>query len=243
MREVLIVRDTKVAVFIDTESLPARSAGEIIDIASGYGRLIERRAYGDFTREAAQPWIAAAGKHALSLQTAVSSQLGKNGADILLAVDAMEYLGSSAIDLFCIASSDRDLGHLATRIRMRGKQAIGLGAPNASRLLRESFDDFFELRLLEAPTILPALAKVVALQPSPSIRPYIAQALQTAKLREEGWLDIAELGTLLRQVYPDFKAQHFGAPNLSSLLKRCDFIETQMHGTNRMQIRMKRNGG
>lgn len=235
------MRDTKVAVFIDTENLPVRCAGEIIDIASGYGRLIERRAYGDFSRDGAQPWVDAAARHALSLQTAVSSASGKNGADILLAIDAMEYLTSSAIDLFCIASSDRDIGHLATRIRMRGKRAIGLGAAKASTLARASFDDFYELNLGEMKT-LPALAKVVALQPSPSVRPYIAQALQTARLQAEGWLDIAELGTLLRQVYPEFKAQQFGAPNLSSLLKRCDFIETQMHGTNRMQIRMKRNG-
>jgi hypothetical protein len=235
------MRETKVAVFIDTENLPARCAGEIISIAGGYGRLIERRAYGDFTKEAAQPWIAEAGRQALSLQTAVSSHSGKNGADILLAIDAMEYLAASAIDLFCIASSDRDVGHLAMRIRMRGKQAIGLGAPNASALLRQSFDDFFELNAGEANTAV-ALPKVIALQPSPNIRPYITQALQAANLQDEGWLDIAELGTLLRRVYPEFKAQHFGAPNLSSLLKRCAFIETQMHGTNRMQIRMKRNG-
>lgn len=236
----LSVRETNVAIFIDTENLPVRCVGEIIDIASGYGRLVERRAYGDFGREPLHPWIAASGRYALSLQTAVSSQSGKNGSDILLAIDVMEYLGSSAIDLFCIASSDRDVGHLATRIRMRGKQAIGLGGPTASTLLRESFDDFFELNVGRQKAVSQAL-NVIPFNPQPEVDAWIRKVLDLADLRPGEWLEVSTLASLLRKSVEDYESV-FGSKRLKTHLKQCAFIETQMHGTTRMQIRMKRSG-
>lgn len=232
--------ETKVAIFIDTENLPVRCAGEIIDIASGYGRLVERRAYGDFGRETVHPWIAACGPYALSLQTAVSSQSGKNGSDILLAIDVMECLGSSAIDLFCIASSDRDVGHLATRIRMRGKRAIGLGGPTASKLLRESFDDFVELNVGGQKAVSRAL-NVIPFSPQPEVDAWIRKALDLADLGPEEWLEVSVLGSLLRKSVENYKGI-FGSKKLKAHLKQCAFIETQTHGTSRMQIRMKRSG-
>ena len=45
----------------------------------------------------------------------------KNGADIALAIDAMDILYAGAVTAFCIVSNDRDFVPLALRLRAAGK--------------------------------------------------------------------------------------------------------------------------
>ncbi len=227
----------RVAIFIDAENLPARIAGRIIEIASRYGRIVGRNAYGDFTREAMRPWVEAAPAHALSLQTVCTALPGKNSSDILLAIDVVEFLYRSEADIFCIASSDSDFTHLASRLRMRGKQAIGIGSPKACKTLRDAFDEFFELEIKVATQA--HSSKVVSLKQPAAIRPYILDALNSLQHNRDEWLDIARLGSAIRALHPGFSPKEFGSAKFSTVLKNCHFLETQMHGTNRMQIRVR----
>ncbi|AYD01110.1 NYN domain-containing protein [Neorhizobium sp. NCHU2750] len=137
----------RVGIFIDAENLPTRVAGRVMEIAAGFGRIVERRVYGDFTREHLKPWAEAATHHALSIQTAQATISGKNSSDIMLAIDVAELMCRSDIDVFCIVTCDSDFIHLATRLRMRGHRAIGIGGTKASPALRLAFDKFFEVEL------------------------------------------------------------------------------------------------
>jgi uncharacterized LabA/DUF88 family protein len=247
----------KVAVFIDAENIPARAAGRIIEVALGYGEVTERRVYGNFSAEALRPWVEVMPPYALSPQTTVSVGTGKNSADLLLAIDAMELLCRQGIDIFCIASSDSDFTQVAMRVRMRGKYAVGFGGANAADRLRAAFDAFFELDVQNAATgkqpvsgpVQPAAvavvkpsANVVALKPTADIRPYVVRAFQFGKHPPDQWLDIGRLSNFIKQANPDFEIKNFGAAKFSTLMKNCAFLETQMHGTNQMQIRMRRGG-
>jgi hypothetical protein len=233
----------KVGVFIDAENLPTRTADRIFAVAGGYGRIVERRAYGDFTREMLRPWMEIVPHHALSLQTAPATISGKNSSDILLAIDVIEFLCRSDIGVFCIASTDSDFAHLASRLRMRGRHAIGLGGPKATDRFRMAFDAFFELGVEGAPPVQSGSPKVVALKQSADIRPYVAQALHSLGHNPNEWLDVARLASTIKRLNPEFQAKDFGSSKFSTVLKSCSFLEIQMHGTNGLQTRMRRQQG
>lgn len=228
----------KVGVFIDAENLPPRIAQRALDIAASFGRVVERRVYGDFTREALRPWVAISAHHALSMQTAQATISGKNSSDILLSVDVTELMCRSGLDVYCIATCDSDFIHLATRLRMRGHRAVGIGGRKASDAFRVSFDEFFEIDL-EAKAAVPSMAgKVLALKRTGDVRPYIVQALNHMGIPSGDWVEVARLATRIRQLNPEFQTKNFGSAKFSTVLKNCEFLEIRKEGTTSMQVRV-----
>lgn len=67
---------------------------------------------------------------------------GKNGADILLSIDAIEACQISEIKTFAIATSDGDFSHLAYRLRERGAEVYGLGEDKAPLSFRAACTEF-----------------------------------------------------------------------------------------------------
>lgn len=247
----------KVGVFIDAENLPARTVGRILDIAADCGRIVERRVYGDFTKEALNSWVAMAARYALSLQTSPAALAGKNSSDIMLAVDVTEIMASGRLDTFCIATSDSDFVHLANRLRMRGYRAIGIGGGKATETLRHAYDVFEELHLENAgkPHLSPATVKappscapakvqsaaatVVALPRAGDIRPYIMQAHASMSIAPGEWIDVSRLCSAICALNPGFDIKKFGSSKFSTVLKGCSFLEVGMDGAKTMRLRMK----
>lgn len=98
------------------------------------GRLDVARVYGG--AHPASDWITAAGYRFIHAGS------GKNGADILLSIDAIETFQLSEIRAFVIATSDGDFSHLAYRLRERGAEVYGLGenkAPDSFRAACTAF--------------------------------------------------------------------------------------------------------
>lgn len=69
----------------------------------------------------------------------------KNGADILLSIDAVHLSHAEQIDTFAIATSDQDFSHLAHHLRERGFQVIGIGEEKAPLAFRKACTTFHEL--------------------------------------------------------------------------------------------------
>jgi hypothetical protein len=76
----------------------------------------------------------------------IHSGTGKNAADLLLTVDAMERALSGACDAVVIASSDGDFRHLAERLRERGLTVLGMGQEKAGLRFKASCCRFVSLR-------------------------------------------------------------------------------------------------
>lgn len=230
-----------VGVFIDAENLPVRVAQKIFETAECYGRVVERRAYGDFRREALRPWLEIAPRHALSLQIVSSIAPGKNSSDMLLSIDVAEAMCESAIDVFCIASSDSDFTPLASRLRMRGFQAIGLGGRKSAQLLRTSYDEFFELDVEVRPASIPRITapKVVETARSRDISTYVRSALLGCGKTAADWIDIGQLGSLIHKANPGFDAKEFGSAKLSTVFKNCEALELRRESGSGMQVRVR----
>ncbi|MCV2865605.1 NYN domain-containing protein [Albidovulum sediminicola] len=67
---------------------------------------------------------------------------GKNAADLLLCIDAMELAMGQSFSDVVIASSDGDFAHLAVQLRERGLRVIGVGEAKAPPLFRAACTRF-----------------------------------------------------------------------------------------------------
>src|SRR5579875_1770746 len=119
--------------------------GAIIDFASSFGTLVLTRAYADWSAEVNTGYREQLVGRAVDLvQLFPAAAYGKNGADIRLAVDAVE-------DMFrlpdlthvVIAAGDSDYIPLAQRCKRLGRYVVGVGvAGSSSRSLAAACDEF-----------------------------------------------------------------------------------------------------
>ena len=137
--------DRQIAVLIDYDNVGLRSIQWLFDQLSDLGRIIVKRAYGD--------WSSAGSKRDQLLELGVEpiqlfhfAASGKNSSDIRLAIDAIELLYQSPVDTFVIVSSDSDFVSLVGKLRASGKTVMGAGLKaTAPRTLVISCDRYFYL--------------------------------------------------------------------------------------------------
>ena len=179
----------RVALLVDGDNMAATQAGKLIVQAAREGELIIRRVYagpGGLTN-----WEKSQGFH---LRHAGP---GKNAADLLLTVEAMEIMLTGKADVMVIATSDRDFAHLATHLRESGRRVVAIGEEKAP----EHF-----LRCCSAHHVLPAVS-----EPPPAAKPrafadIVAEILLAAS--GKNWLALQSLGTLVTQKTGKTIAQH-----------------------------------
>jgi NYN domain/OST-HTH/LOTUS domain len=131
--------------------------GAIIDFASSFGTLVLTRAYADWSAPVNADYRGQLVSRAVDLvQLFPAAAYGKNGADIRLAVDAVE-------DMFrlpdlthvVIVAGDSDYIALAQRCRRLGRYVVGVGvAGSTSRSLAAACDELVTYDAL--PGITPA---------------------------------------------------------------------------------------
>ncbi|OBG45179.1 hypothetical protein A5672_09435, partial [Mycobacterium alsense] len=136
--------------------------GAIIDFASSFGTLVLTRAYADWSADVNAGYRGQLVARAVDLvQLFPAAAYGKNGADIRLAVDAVE-------DMFrlpdlthvVIVAGDSDYIALAQRCKRLGRYVVGIGVAGASsRSLAAACDEF---------VIYDALPGVPVFEPEPA---------------------------------------------------------------------------
>lgn len=128
---------TRVAAFIDGDNLGACHATALIRVAQSLGCVDVMRVYGNATTLG--KW------HDVSAVRVIHAGTGKNAADILLALDAMDLCLPGAFQTVLLASSDGDFIHLAQRLRERGLTVVGTGEEKATDAFRAACNEFVQL--------------------------------------------------------------------------------------------------
>ncbi|MCH9667501.1 MAG: NYN domain-containing protein [Actinomycetia bacterium] len=159
--------------------------GAIIDFASSFGTLVLTRAYADWSAEVNAGYRGQLVGRAVDLvQLFPAAAYGKNGADIRLAVDAVE-------DMFrlpdlthvVIVAGDSDYIALAQRCKRLGRYVVGIGvAGSSSRMLAAACDDFVTYDALPGvPACESAAASTDAAEkkPAPRRRPGRTKAAES----------------------------------------------------------------
>lgn len=151
----------RIALLVDGDNVRPAFAGRALAEAALRGRVDVARVYAAADRPS--EWTAAAGYRLIHAGS------GKNAADLLLSIDAMELALERGFEAFVVVSSDGDFTHLAQRLRERGRFVLGLGEAKAPRAFRATCSEFLVLSLPEPerPGIAPAPTPAAA--PAPAI--------------------------------------------------------------------------
>ena len=138
-------RDKTKGLEVDRLQRATVDVGAIIDFASSFGTLVLTRAYADWSADVNAGYRGQLVGRAVDLvQLFPAAAYGKNGADIRLAVDAVE-------DMFrlpdlthvIIVAGDSDYIALAQRCKRLGRYVVGIGvAGSSSRSLAAACDEF-----------------------------------------------------------------------------------------------------
>jgi hypothetical protein len=230
--------------------------GAIIDFASSFGTLVLTRAYADWSADLNAAYHTQLVGRAVDLvQLFPAAAYGKNGADIRLAVDAVE-------DMFrlpdlthvVIVGGDSDYIALAQRCKRLGRYVVGIGVAGASSgSLAAACDEFVTY------DALPGIPTGAAQSPEPKKRgarpstadsdddpvPADRQAAATGLLEralrigqekdDTEWLHNSAVKAQMKRMDPSFSEKALGFKSFSDFLRsRTDLVDLDETSTTRL---------
>ncbi len=250
------IAEPRVAIYIDFDNVvisrasQAKSTGAaatvaidvLLDFATRYGRLTISRAYADWSVKKNADYRDQLVSRAVELVQLFPASRTKNGADIRMAVDAIEdlYLHDDLTHIV-IAAGDSDFVPLAQRARRLGRVVLGIGvAGSISKALASACDVYVDYdELLDDRQKLEAEADREEAKPraraahgssSPTEEaaqprrafPLITEALRglDAQHPEREWHALSALKNQILRVAPTFKEKDYGAASFGELLGR-----------------------
>jgi predicted nuclease of predicted toxin-antitoxin system len=210
---------TKFAVLIDAENAQPCIVAKILAHIAGFGEIVVKRIYGDFSLQSNCSWQEIIKRESLKPIQQFPNAGYKNATDMMLIIDAMDLLHSKKFDGFCIISSDSDFTSLATRLREDFNYVWGFGEAKTPSSFKQACTQF---TLTEQ--FRPALAKanktastVGANKARKIPKTEIIKAFKIAAL-ENGWATLSVFGYTLRQLIPELKFSHYGFRNLQHFI-------------------------
>ena len=228
--------------------------GAIIDFASSFGTLVLTKAYADWSADINAAYRGQLVGRAVDLvQLFPAAAYAKNGADIRLAVDAVE-------DMFrlpdlthvVIVAGDSDYIALAQRCKRLGRYVVGIGvAGSTSRSLTAACDEFVSYDALPGvPTAVPEAAPKKrsrrAAAPGPDDEPppdpqaaatgLLERALRIGLEKDDvEWLHNSAVKAQMKRMDPSFSEKSLGFRSFSDFLRsRSDLVDLDESSTTRM---------
>ncbi|TRW81828.1 NYN domain-containing protein [Mycolicibacterium sp. 018/SC-01/001] len=259
-------RDTGTGEFADKLTRATVDVGAIVDFASSFGTLVLTRAYADWSADVNANYRGQLVSRAVDLvQLFPAAAYGKNGADIRLAVDAVE-------DMFrlpdlthvVIVGGDSDYIALAQRCKRLGRYVVGIGvAGSSSRSLAAACDEFVTYDALPGVPVFEPGAAVTAAAPKkrarrakPGDEPEndgdnepdpldAATALLTRALKiglekdDVDWLHNSAVKAQMKRMDPSFSEKSLGYKSFTEFLRSHeDMVELDESSTAR-RVRLR----
>lgn len=148
----------KMVVLIDADNTQLSKIEDVLHEVSTYGRIVVKKAYGNFTKPNLKKWENKIKSLAIKAYQQYDYVAGKNTTDIAIVIDAMDLLHTGMYDAVVIVSSDSDFTPLAVRLRENGTYVIGVGEKKTPEAFCNACDNFIYLELLGAEEAKPAPA-------------------------------------------------------------------------------------
>jgi NYN domain/OST-HTH/LOTUS domain len=245
---------------LDRERLRAAivDLGAIMDFASSFGTLVLTRAYADWSAEVNANYHGQLVGRAVDLvQLFPAAAYGKNGADIRLAVDAVE-------DMFrlpdlthvVIVGGDSDYIALAQRCKRLGRYVVGIGVAGASsQSLAAACDEFLTYDGLPgiSPTAVAAPPKkrgrhasAAESEEEPAPDPQVAatglleRALRIGLEKDDAeWLHNSAVKAQMKRMDPSFSEKALGFKSFSDFLRARSDVVTLDESTTTRMVRLR----
>jgi uncharacterized protein (TIGR00288 family) len=226
----------QIAVFIDFENIATSAEANlgdfdvnaVMDLLRTRGRLLIKRAYGDWGRyqRYRRPML----ENGIDLFQLYSVGIQqKNRADVRLAIDALETVFTRPnIDLYAVISGDSDFTELIHKLRDHGKYTIGIGLRAAtSDLLRRACDEFIFYETLVSEE-LDDISDELRL---PEARELLRRALGVAEQKGEVPVFAGRLKQIMLGLDPSFNEANYGFQQFRAFLEaHLDLVTIEEQG-------------
>lgn len=216
----------KIAVVIDADNTQISKIGDVLSEISTRGRIVVKRAYGNWRKESLKNWEVEIKRLAIKAEQQFDYVTGKNATDMALVIDTIELLHSNIYDAFVIVSSDSDYTPLAIKLHESGVYVMGVGEKKTPESFRNACDEFLFLENIspaaetESPSspAMDAEQEPDAMDHIDNIHSLLRKAYE-AYQDEDGYTNIANAGHFLKRTKPDFDCRTYGFTKLSELLR------------------------
>ncbi len=239
--------------------------GAIIDYAASFGSVSLSRAYADWSVPANAAYKSALIDRALHLVQLFNASGVKNGADIRLAVDAVEDLMRHPdISHVVIVAGDSDYVPLAQSCKQLGRYVVGIGvAGSTSRALVSACDEFIDYAHL--PGVPPPPVRQPAAKKAPAKKQTAKRTTKKTTTKEsdlspdeaaatdllvrairvglqksdDDWINAGGLKSQMQRMDPAFKEKSLGFSSFRAFVEsRTEQVETREENK-QLRIRLK----
>ena len=226
----------QIAVYIDFENVATSAEanlGEfdvtaVMDLLRTRGRLLIKRAYGDWGRfHRYRRAMLENGVDLFQLYSVGIQQ--KNRADVRLAIDAIETVFTRPnIDVYTVISGDSDFTELVHKLRDHGKYTIGIGLHAAtSDLLRRACDEFIFYETL----VTEGMEDIADELQLPDPRDLLRRALIAAEQKGETPIFAGRLKQMMLGLDSSFNEANYGYQQFRAFLEaHADLVNIQEQG-------------
>jgi uncharacterized LabA/DUF88 family protein len=219
--------DLNLAVLIDADNIPYSNIKGMLDEIAKFGTPSIKRIYGDWTKPTVAGWKPALLEHAITPIQQYSYTTGKNATDSAMIIDAMDILHDGKVDGFCLVSSDSDFTRLATRLRESRMLVIGIGEKKTPNPFIVACDKFIYIEIISGKKPVNKKKETTTATPSDTpkfdkIDKYFINLIKNSIddiADDDGWVFLAELGSLINKKKPDFDPRNYGFNKLTPLIK------------------------
>ena len=223
----------KIAVVIDADNTQLSKIGAVLREISTHGRIVVKRAYGNWRKEGLKNWEPEIKRLAIKAEQQFDYVSGKNATDMALVIDTIELLYSNIYDAFVIVSSDSDYTPLAIKLHESGVYVMGVGEKKTPESFRNACDEFLFLENISATTaeIVPVAEATKAAEPDNTndditddstdineIHDLLRKAFDTYQ-EDDGYVNVSQAGYFIKRAKPDFDCRSFGYTKLPQLLE------------------------
>ncbi|HET8969597.1 MAG TPA: NYN domain-containing protein [Candidatus Nanopelagicales bacterium] len=237
--------------------------GAIIDYAASFGTVAFTRAYADWSVPANTAYRSALVNWSVDLVQLFPASGTKNGADIRLAVDAVEDLGRHPeVSHLLFVAGDSDYVPLAQRAKRMGRYVVGIGvAGSTSGALVSACDEFIDYAELPGVTPPPkraepakkttakkttakkAAAKKAAATESPAQADATALLVRAVRVglqkSDDEWVYTGGVKSQMQRTNAAFNEKSLGFSTFRAFVEsRANVVESKVDGNGQMLVRL-----
>jgi len=211
---------------IDGDNAQLALIEKMLAEAAKYGDVTIRRIYGDFSTPMMKKWEDELKRNAIQPIQQYGNTKNKNATDIAMIIDAMDILHSSAVDGFCLISSDSDYTKLAVRIRESGTFVMGIGRKetppsfvNACKIFVKTENLILEELPKDEPANKKRASKDTKVQAENDELGALLVKAFTNTVDDNGQALLSQMGDYLRKLDPGFDVRTYKCTQLLQLIK------------------------
>lgn len=214
----------KIVILIDADNAQYSKIKLILDKIATKGHVVIKRAYGDWSSENLKNWKTSLNELAIQPIQQFAYTHGKNSTDASMIIDAMDLLYSQKFDAFAIVSSDSDFTKLASRLRESEILVFGVGEKKTPISFRNACDDFIFTENLGEKEKVDKKIEPEENNGNNNLKEIIDlldQGWETYQ-DDEGWANLAAVGSFIKRSKPDFDPKSYGATKLPEIIEKLE---------------------